>query len=439
MGRINPQIDIGLSYLKSARPWLGDGKFDLSNVRQALLYLDNPQDVVRSVHIAGTNGKGSTSAAIASILGAAGFKVGLNISPHLLRINERVVIDGFSVGDDWLGEFSYDIMKASEKAFVTLSFHEAITCAAFLGFRESGLDWGVYEVGLGGIHDASNVLKRPVVACITSIDLDHQDILGETITLIAEKKAGIIKNGTPTVLGQVSKDAAEVFQKYCNQSNLFYFNSEYGAKDIQIDKAGRARFEFWNKSLENNLGKIDNALAGSHQVSNMSLAVKAGLEAGTSFSHCKEGISNVYWPARLESFVYGNKKIIIDSAHNPAGIQSLVQYLEFLQVEEYHLVFGVLETKSWREMFKLLRVKARSISLILPNSERALSNHFLIQEVSGTGIKITDYQRDYDKFLKELPEIENDLPVLICGSIYLVGQLRGLLNRPELPLWKRKE
>ena len=172
------KVQQGLSYLNTLTPWNGRGGFALEAISKILKRLDNPQDSYPSIHIAGTNGKGSVSSATASILAATGYKVGLNTSPHLQSLNERIVFDGLPISMETLGEFAYDIRSVSAKALEELSFHEAITALSFLAFREMGVEWAVVEVGLGGRLDASNVISRPAATAIVTIDFDHQHILG---------------------------------------------------------------------------------------------------------------------------------------------------------------------------------------------------------------------------------------------------------------------
>ena len=173
----------GLEYLSKLTPWNGRGGFALEYITKVLERLGNPQDSLPSIHIAGTNGKGSVSSAVSSILAASGYRVGLNTSPHLEQMNERLVVDGLSVSDEFLGEFAFAVRNAAQRALVELSFHEAITAIAFLGFREIGVEWMVMEVGLGGRLDASNVISRPAATAIVTIDYDHQAILGNTLAV----------------------------------------------------------------------------------------------------------------------------------------------------------------------------------------------------------------------------------------------------------------
>ena len=193
-GTVN-KAQIGIAYLEKLTPWNGRGGFALEGIVKVLKRLGDPQDSYPTIHIAGTNGKGSVSSGISSILGAAGYRVGLNSSPHLQSLNERIAIDGLPIDSTALGEFCHDVRVAANRDLVELSFHEAITVVSFLAFREIGVEWAVVEVGLGGRLDASNVISRPAATAIVTIDYDHQAILGNTLAEIAAEKAGIIKQG----------------------------------------------------------------------------------------------------------------------------------------------------------------------------------------------------------------------------------------------------
>ncbi len=253
----------GLSYLSGLRPWGGKGDFSLSSIKTVMGRLGNPQDSVKSIHVAGTNGKGSVSAGIASILGAAGFSVGLTISPHLARINERIVIDGVPIGDDELSLMAEEVRMASTG--IELSFFEAITATFFLTAARRKVDYMVVETGLGGRLDATNVISRPEVSCITSIDFDHVAILGDTLPKIAAEKAGIIKGGSLAVVGEVGEDSFGVI----NDLSTAVSAKLYGfGRDFSVSIVGHSR----NVGLYNGIRssfEIEPKLQGQHQIKNI--------------------------------------------------------------------------------------------------------------------------------------------------------------------------
>lgn len=431
----------GLEYLTTAKPWMGDGNFDLCKVRRVLAYLGDPQDALPSIHVAGTNGKGSVSSAVASILGASGYRVGLNVSPHLSKINERIVVDGVSVDDAWLGQFARDVRDAATRMVEKLSFHEAITCVAFLGFREFGLEWSVIEVGLGGRLDASNVIKRPVVSCITSIDYDHQDILGNSLSSIASEKAGISKPGAPLIVGPVAKEALASIRKVASKVgvSVLSYGIDFAADFVSYDEQARPKFNYRSKRLVSNHESFTSSLVGSHQIYNMSVALEAAIGIGISIDACRRGLEQVFWPARFERFVYrGNRSVTIDCAHNPAGVKAFISVLDTLGIGSIDLTFGVLETKQWREMVKMLAPRVNYWRLLSPQSNRAVSMQLLVDELKSYNARFVVYDQDQERYMLDLERGDTGQDLFACGSIYLIGKLRELFGRSAPQIWRRE-
>ena len=440
-GTVN-KTQIGLQYLSKLTPWNGRGGFDLQQISAVLKRLGDPQDAIPSVHVAGTNGKGSVSSAISSILGQAGYRVGLNSSPHLENINERIVIDGLAVADEFLGEFAYAVRAAAARELVDLSFHEVITAIAFLGFSEFGVEWSVMEVGLGGRLDASNVITRPAATAIVTIDYDHQAILGETLREIAAEKAGIIKAGSPVVTGFLPKSAADVVsaKAKAHSSELYRFSKEFGAHSV-LSQDG-ARFGYWDKSAGNGVGDLfhfSTQLPGDHQGHNMAVAAKLGLLVGIDKDSCRLGVEGVFWPGRLETVSSLGREIVLDCAHNTAGIQSFISHLESFEERNIDLTFGVLDTKNWQAMIKQLIPYVGRWRLLKPESERAIPDAQIQSEIEAScnGISIRSYGSDYEGYLREVLEEDGDRPAYVLGSMYMVGRLRGMLSIPTRPIWSR--
>ena len=442
------KVQLGLAYLKGLRPWNGRGGFSLDELVAVLRRLGDPQDRVPTVHIAGTNGKGSVSAAVASILGSSGCKVGLNISPHLQKLNERIVVDGFSCSDEFLGEFAYAVKQAAARELVELSFHEAITAIAFLGLFEYGVEWSVIEVGLGGRLDASNVISRPVATAIVTISFDHQAILGDTLGKIAAEKAGIIKRGSPLITGILGKEADSVVSKLAADVPHFKFGRDFDARVVEDSNGGKC-IEYWGKEFlgGRNLGfNFKPGLSGIHQAHNLSVAASIGLALGINKDTVKAGIEGVFWPGRLEKVSVSGLNLVLDCAHNPAGIDSFISFLESTEAREIDLTFGVLDTKSWQEMVKKLRPYVKTWRLLRPDSERALPLEQIRQElgVSGIGIRNTDdvrvevYGDDYERCLRDLMSGGGGPTAFITGSMYMVGRLREMLSIPERPIWSKR-
>jgi len=402
--------------------------------------LGDPQDRVPSVHIAGTNGKGSVSAATASILGACGYRVGLNISPHLEKLNERIVIDGSPCSDEFLGEFAYSVRQAANREGVELSFHEAITAIAFLGLFEFGVEWSVIEVGLGGRLDASNVISRPAATAIVTISFDHQAILGDTLAKIAAEKAGIIKPGTPLITGLLGKDADRVISRMAANVRHYKFGRDYDAR--LVDRPGGRTIEYWGKEFIEGKDlsfEFSSSLTGDHQAHNMSLAATIGLVLGLPSKQVKEGIEGVFWPGRLEQVAVSGLQLVLDCAHNQAGIDSFISFLESRNARGIDLTFGVLDTKNWREMVGRLAPYVATWRLVRPGSERALDQQLLAEEirVSSTGVRVECYGDDYERCLRELFGQCTGGDAYITGSMYMVGRMREMLSIPIKSLWIR--
>lgn len=268
----------GRRFLASLTRWDGRGGFSLEPIQRVLVSLDNPQDKVPIIHVAGTNGKGSTSVMLSAIFGQEGKRVGLTISPHLNQVNERIVIDGLPVSDD-LFEVSADAIRwGCEKTGESLSYHEALTAMAFFAFCEEGVELSVIEVGLGGRLDASNVIKKPLVSVITSIGLDHTDILGSSEEAIAAEKAGIIKPGSHVVVGaRVSNEAFGVIS-----NNAIGVGSSIDRFGVEFSSILTEKGEGLYSGPSSKGIVFRPSLLGEHQIENGALALRVGEYLGVS-------------------------------------------------------------------------------------------------------------------------------------------------------------
>jgi dihydrofolate synthase/folylpolyglutamate synthase len=433
------KVHIGLGYLNSLAPWNGRGGFALQPIRELLARLGDPQESLPLLHIAGTNGKGSVSAALASILGQSGYRVGLNTSPHLEDLNERVVVDGWPVGDEVLGELAYDLRAAAHKGGDQISFHEAITALSFLCFRELKVEWGVVEVGLGGRLDASNVISRPAATAIVTIDYDHQHILGNSLAEIAAEKAGIIKPGSPLISGRLPSEALTVVRRMAKNVAHRQLGLDYDVRKIEGQER---RFEYWNKfspSGANITFEFESPLIGIHQGHNMAVAAAVALEVGLTPEACKQGIEASFWPGRLEQCDVAGRSLVLDAAHNPAGIKAFVSFLRARNASDIDLTFGALDTKNWESMLAQLLPFVKTIRLLQPESDRALPEERIVQYVtaSGNDIKIIRYGLDYEGCVRELLADSGAPPAYVTGSMYMLGRLRKMLSLPKRPLWAR--
>ncbi|NMC62818.1 MAG: hypothetical protein GYA55_06575, partial [SAR324 cluster bacterium] len=316
----------GLDFLNSLEQWNGQGGFCPENIKKAMNYLDNPQDKIASIHVAGTNGKGSVSAALSSILAKEGYRVGLNISPHLVRINERIVVDGYSINNELLNEAALELKDCLKKLKITLTYHEALTAIAFIVYEWKKLDWIVVEVGLGGRLDASNILNCPKACVISSIGLDHQDILGPTKAEIAKEKAGIIKKGSRLFCGRMDAESLKIFNDIAKSLGVetSSWGVSYKAEIVAKERSNGYTMRYMDLKCNEALS-FKPSLKGTFQRDNMALAINVARSLNISPESCIKGVQEVFWPARFEKLDIGATSVILDCAHNIDGINALAE------------------------------------------------------------------------------------------------------------------
>ena len=425
----------GREILESLAEWRGETTFNLDKILRVLRFLGNPQDAVPVVHVAGTNGKGSVSASCAAILGAAGKKVGMTISPHLTDLSERVLIDGLPLSGDLLDTLAHDLAHAMKAVATRLSFHEGMTALAFLAFRECKVDIGVLEVGLGGRLDSTNVVRRTEVAVITSIGYDHCEVLGHTLAAIAREKAGIIKAKSPVVTGDLVDEALnEVAQAAAqHQAPLWTLG-----RDFYMDTRGA---ETVISLPDGTTIAAKLALAGRHQRANAAVAATACHLLGVSSGNISSGLANVAWPGRFERIIHGKGVIILDAAHNVAGIEALTQLLGECNYPKLDAVaFGALTTKDWRAMAQMLIPYAQEAEWLVgtPLSTQAVASEVVTEYLSGNGIRSTSFDTRYEELATALQSrVKNGGVALLAGSIYLLGRVRPHLVALDKPVWTR--
>ena len=412
----------GQSYLNSLERWTGRGDFTLEAIRRVLSHLDNPQDQIPSIHVGGTNGKGSISAMLAAILRRNGARVGLSTSPHLERVNERISIDGKPVSDKLLFDSAVKLRLAAEHRRVKLTYHEALTALGFMIFAAESLDWIVIEVGLGGKLDASNVLKKPRLIVISSIGRDHEAILGPEITSIAAEKAGIIKDDSALVLGDMPLHALEVIEMR-TKGRAF-------GRDFNAEYLDDQRIVFRSNSNLKELQIGHPGLWGEYQLSNIGVAIESARNLGIEDKYIAEGIESVDWPGRLERLNYKSTPVILDGAHNIDAISALILHCKHNNINKLRLVFGVLGSKRWQQMIEQLIPFVQSWYLVEPESEMAVPCHELAAHLSCFEVKSRSFGRNVDAALNAASSTGELF--LICGSLYLVGQARALIVSSDL-------
>jgi dihydrofolate synthase/folylpolyglutamate synthase len=386
------------------------------------------------VIVAGTNGKGSVTAMTSAGLHAGKRRSARYTSPHLERLEERFVIDEREVDTASLEAAAATVQHAIEKLVRegTLdglpTFFECCTAIAFELFRRAAVEIAVIEVGLGGRLDATNVII-PVAAAITSIDFDHQELLGSSLPEIAWEKAGVIKPGIPVIVGPVPPDAAAVIHEVCRERGATYVAARDRVHVSQVATGNRTRVD-----LESGVTRLENvtlALPGRHQVDNAAVAVCLMEELGLSAPSIAAGLTNARWPARLEMVRWRGADVLLDAAHNPAGARALAQHLRDLRWSGVALVFAAMRDKDVTGMLSALAPLVSVIVCTTAPNPRALSADALAALASSELA-----QHSITASVVAIPVPADALSaasrarsrVVVAGSIFLIGSLRGILR-----------
>jgi dihydrofolate synthase / folylpolyglutamate synthase len=416
-------------------------KLGLENIRRLTEALGHPETFYPTIIIGGTNGKGSVAAMTAAALSAAGRRAGLYTSPHLSRLQERFVVNGQPVSSVELESAAEAVCRASERLVerrelpAPPTFFEATTATAFEIFRRAQVDVGVLEVGLGGRFDATNIVT-PVVSAITSIDLDHTDLLGPTLETIATEKAGIIKPDVPVVVGERKAGPREVIETVAAERGAPVIAAfDAVGLDAQMHH-GRARLEL--TTPRGAYSGVLLALRGRHQVDNAVVAVRlletvreAGI--GVSREAIGKGLETAVWPGRLESLDADRigrpgRTVLIDAAHNPAGARALAAYLGEWYPSGVPIVFGAMKDKDVAGMLSALAPHARSFHLTRATTPRAADPAELAAVAAAAAPGVPIERHDAVRAALERALDAHESSTVVCaGSIFLVGEARDIL------------
>ncbi len=395
-------------------------KLGLDNIKGFLQFIGNPQEKLKTFHLAGSNGKGSTASFIASILEELNYKTGLYTSPHFVKFNERIQINGEFIPDDYVAKFINEFDDYITKH--QLTFFEVTTAMAFKYFCENKVDYAVIETGLGGRLDATNVLN-PLAVVITSISLEHTEILGDTIAKIAGEKAAIIKPGGKVFTGRLSNEAYEVVEKACTEtkSRLFKISDYVNEKESSIELyTEEIEIDNWNMPLKGFYQKYNAALAA--------LVVSKTLLADNpkAISH---GIKNVIKNTRLQGrYEYYSQKpdIIFDSAHNLEGVTSFLS--EFGRSKEQYkkriLLFGVMKDKSIKHMLNNLKNYFDEIHVTEIKYERSCRINDLVQIADELNLKVIPEPDPVD-YIKSFSSQDESYCLAVLGSMYILGEIKS--------------
>lgn len=415
-------------------------KFDLNAMRVLMEALGSPQLRFPSVLIAGTNGKGSTSATLASILRVSGYRVGLYTSPHLMRVNERVRIDGKDISDDDFAAYYFSVddcargLVGEGRLQWHPSFFETMTALAFLAFAEWKVDIAVLEVGMGGRLDATNIAE-PLVSIITDISLDHTEWLGPTITEIAREKAGILRqNGVLVTLPQ-HPEANQAIGEAAVTLNVRGVNAaEYIPS--RGDKGQTYELAVLGESVE-----IASPLGGAHQQRNVALAIAAAVELCNNHGYklsaeqIAGGVRSTRWPGRLERFSQpGRPDVLLDVAHNPAGAWALRSAISHLDPTPgaMTLVFGCLHDKAFTEMAQVLFPVFDVVVLTEVRSPRTATLAQLNEAAETTGVPTKTAADPKEALNLAMAQTALGGLVVVAGSIYLAGEVLATLTEQTL-------
>jgi dihydrofolate synthase/folylpolyglutamate synthase len=380
------------------------------------------------IHVAGTNGKGSVSIMLAEILRHSGMRVGLYTSPHMHCFTERIRIDGKPVSQDEVALLAEQVRLAAEGLPIT--FFEAATAMALLAFQEHRVDIAVIETGLGGRLDATNIVE-PRLCLITPISRDHTEHLGGTLAEIAAEKAGILKPGVPVVVGRQSPEALEVIlsaasaldARACLAGRDFFYASDHGDISVLVG----------SESIEN----LSCSLDGRHQQDNYAQAVAAAIELreqGLSITDVaiRAAGRTLLWPGRLEWWAC-RQKILADVAHNRAGIGSLADYLDDLQVTKIHLVTGLSGERAPEEVMLPLENLVASVYAVPVCYGPGVPTARIAAWAAGVALPCTEYLSAEEGLAAAVAACGDEAPVVICGSLYLVAELSKKFKAGDLP------
>ncbi|HEX3034403.1 MAG TPA: folylpolyglutamate synthase/dihydrofolate synthase family protein [Thermodesulfobacteriota bacterium] len=385
----------------------------------------NPQDSIPSIIVAGTNGKGSVAAGIASVLEAQGYRTGLYTSPHLVRITERIKINGNEISIDDFSRLILEIKKIASRMPEEPSYFEVITAAAFFHFSGRRVDFSVLEVGMGGRWDATNVVT-PLVAVITNISRDHTEFLGSTIREIALEKAGVIKNGVP-VITSAKGEALELIQSVANEKHS---PIRVIGKDFNFEGESTKSFKYTGRSWC--FDSLNFGLPGFYQLENACLTI-AALETASQFHNVKikqenlrKGLSCVKWEGRMET-LRDAPPIILDGAHNPGAASALRKSLEIMfPNEKFVFLISMLQDKDHAGYFReIAEVADYAIITELPHERGAKAENLT---------KVAESFFNHVKIIEDIEEAFRlvtclSTPVCITGSLYLVGEIKKIMSR----------
>ena len=400
-----------MNYKEAIELLTSQGKFHiklgLERVQAVLKLLGNPQDKVKIIHVAGTNGKGSVCSVVANVLKCAGYKVGLYTSPHLVEYTERIRINNEEISQDLFADYVQKICELADKHDIHLTEFEILTVMAYKYFDDNKVDIAVIETGLGGRFDATNVTKKTFISVITSISLDHTDRLGDTVEKIAYEKAGIIKQNS-IIITQSMNSGVEVIKQVAKEKNAKLELIEY---PIDMKFLNGLNYACINDEY------FEFPLLGLYQKDNLALIFGVLNHFNLDKEVIKIGLKTANWGARLEYFK--NKNILVDGAHNPAAAIELKKSLEhYFLGQKRTYIYGTLNTKDYKEIANILFTPDDEIYYYEFNSKNVVSMEEYKQNLPNLNVK--PYKEDV---------LKQDGLKIVTGSLYMIGELYNEIKK----------
>ncbi|MGI8670509.1 MAG: bifunctional folylpolyglutamate synthase/dihydrofolate synthase [Aridibacter sp.] len=424
----------GLGYELSVK------KFGLENTYTLLNALGNPQKNFIKIQVAGTNGKGSTCAFLEAVLVEAGIKVGLNTSPHLVSVTERIRVNGVDISEKKFAEYVTKVRKINEKLVESgelngmPTFFEHITCIAQMVFADENVEVAILETGLGGRFDATTATEAEIVA-ITPIDLDHTKTLGDTIEKITMEKAAIIREGVKAIISEQKYEAMRIILSKCVEKKV----SPIVANLVQTENLNNLETF---KTDKNEYKKIKLGLLGKHQVGNSTTAILLAEILGDfgfkiTTKNVEDGLRNAKHKGRLE---YSDDGILYDGAHNVAGVKVLREYLQENISQPITMIFGAMGGKNLADISKILFPLAEQIIFTTPQNPRAMPAaeiaEFVPKDFDKDKVFIID---EIPKAIKKAREIADENLILVTGSLYLIGEIKAFLKDKKVECCKKRK
>ena len=418
-------LDQALEYIHSVS-WKGSVP-GLSRIDQLLELMGRPERKLRFVHVAGTNGKGSTCAMLASIFRAAGYNTGLYTSPYLVKFGERIQVNGEMISDEELCEITEYVKPLADSIKDHPTEFETVTAIGFAYFARKKCDIVICEVGMGGEFDATNVILPPELSVICNIGLDHTETLGDTLEKIASAKAGIIKEGSDTIIYRAKPSVEAVFEEKCAQMHCRCIKADFDSIEL-VSHGLEGQCFNWGR-----FEKLNLPLLGDHQLHNAAVVLSAATELqkkgwNVTDDDIRAGIAAVQWPGRFE-LLRRKPLFIVDGGHNPQCIEALVKNIDdYLQGRELTVLTGVLADKDFNCMYGDVARYAREFVTITPASPRAMQAADLAAYLSRFGKPATAFD-DVKEGVNAAIALAGKTGVVLCyGSLYMLGDIKAAVD-----------